>query len=836
MPFRTSKYQVRFLALAFLLGGWFCFLLGEKPQAAQIPAAKNRHLVQLAILPENIVLSGANSRQQVLITGHYSDGSLQDVTHSAKLRVDHSEQVKLSGSVLQGLADGAATLITESEGKTASIKIQVKNATVTPPLSFRNEVMAVLSKTGCNAGTCHGNFNGKNGFRLSLRGQDPDFDLDSLTRDTSGRRLNVFDPPSSLFLQKPTGQLPHEGGVRFATDSPDYTILHRWIQNGAKPDPAGTPKLKALQVYPKDRVLLHGADQQQLLVQATFDDGSVRDVTHLAVYEPSAPMVTVSPHGLVTAEKSGQVTIVVRYLHLQVPSRLAFVPDRPEFAWKAVPANNYIDKHIFQRLKELQIEPSKLADDATFLRRAYLDLCGMLPSVKETKTFLTDPDPNKRDKLINALLDRPEYADFWAMKWADLLRNEEKAVDAKGVKHFQKWIRQQVSDDRPLDQFVHNLLTARGSTYENPAANYYRTNLDPQKAAETTAQLFLGVRIACAKCHNHPFDQWTQQDYHGISAFFARVKTYMVSNTRKDKLDKHELNGEMVVWMDREGEVPNPQTGEPMPPRLPGGKLPKLAADGDRLKVLADWVTAKENPFFAKNLANRIWYHLMGRGLVEPVDDFRASNPASHEALLAELANDLATHQYSQKHLIRTIMNSRAYQLSYRPTSTNKEDEINFSHVQPRMLSAEQLLDAICQVTEVPEQFKNLPVGTRAVQLPGVAGAPKFLKIFGRPDRLLACECERQTGATISQAFTMIGSDAIHSKIQQSPLIETLLQKNASNQEITTTFYLSALARYPTANEVKIANNYLNKTANRREGMEDLLWAVLSTKEFLLRR
>jgi hypothetical protein len=787
-------------------------------------------------LPEEIILTGANSRQQLLITGHYSDGSVADLTHTAQLRADVPNLVKLDGSVVYGLADGPTTITAASAGKEVSVKVQIKNAKITPPLSFRNEVMAVLSKTGCNAGTCHGNFNGKNGFRLSLRGEDPDFDLVSLTRDTHGRRLNVYDPSSSLLLQKPTGQLPHEGGVRFATDAPDYEILHRWIKLGASPDPAGTPKLKKLDVFPGDRVLLHGADQQQLLVRAWFDDGTVRDVTHLAVYEPSAPLVTVSPQGLVSAEKSGQVTIVVRYLHLQAPVRLAFVPERRDFAWKDVPANNYIDQHIFQRLKELQIEPAELCDDATFLRRAYLDLCGVLPTVKEAKAFLADTDPGKRARLIAQLLERPEYADFWTMKWADLLRNEEKAVDAKGVRHFQKWIRQWVEDDRPLDQFAHELLTAQGSTYENPAANYYRTNLNPQKAAETTAQLFLGVRIACAKCHNHPFDQWTQQDYHGMSAFFARVKTYMVSNTRKDKLDKHELNGEMIVWTDREGEVPNPQTGEPMPPRLPGGVLPKLTSEGDRLQALADWVTSPNNPWFTKNLANRIWYHLMGRGLVEPVDDFRASNPASHEQLLAELAKDLAAHGYSQKHLIRTIMTSRAYQLSYRPTATNKDDEINFSHAQPRMLSAEQLLDAICQVTQVPEEFKGHPPGTRATQLPGVSGAPRFLKIFGRPDRLLACECERQTGATLSQAFAMISSDAIHGKIQQSPLVERMVKGNASNEQIVTEFYLAALSRYPTANEIKVGNAYLSKNANRREAVEDLLWAVLSTKEFLLRR
>jgi hypothetical protein len=819
-----------------VVGLGFALTDAQTPPTPQAPVpTQTRQLVSLTVFPDKVLLSGAGARQQLQITGHFSDGSLQDLTHSANLKVA-DPILKIQGGVLYGLADGKTNVMVTSAGRQATVPVQVKNAAVTPPLSFRNDVMAVFSKAGCNAGTCHGNFNGKNGFRLSLRGEDPDFDFLSLTHDTHGRRLNVYDPPASLLLQKPTGQLPHEGSVRFGPDSADYATLKRWIAEGAKPDPAATPKLKSLEVTPSDRVLLHGADEQQLVVRASFDDGSVRDVTHLAVYEPSAPMVTVSPTGLVTAQKSGQVTVVVRYLHLQVPSRLAFRPEHAEFTWKDVPAFNFIDPLIFQRLKELQIEPSGLADEATFLRRAFLDVCGILPTMKETQAYLADKSPDKRAKLIDQLLERPEYADFWTQKWADLLRNEEKAVDAKGVKHFQLWIHQAVSDDRPLDQFVHELLTARGSTYENPAANYYRTNLNPQKAAETTAQVFLGVRLACAKCHNHPFDKWKQSDYHGLSAFFARVKTYMVSNNRKDNLDKHELNGEMIVWMDREGEVPDPQTGEPMPPRLPGGQLPKIAPDGDRLKVLADWLTAKDNPYFAKNLANRIWYHLLGRGLVDPVDDVRASNPASHETLLDALAKELVEHNFSQKHLIRTIMMSRTYQLSYRPTATNKDDEINYSHSVPRMLTAEQLLDAICQVTEVPESFPGQPLGTHAAQLPGVAGAPKFLKIFGRPDRLLACECERQTGATLTQAFTMISSAAIHGKIQQSPLIDRLLKQNASNEQIAATFYLAALCRYPSAKELQIADTYLNKTANRREAVEDLLWAVLSTKEFLLRR
>ncbi len=470
------------------------------------------------------------------------------------------------------------------------------------------------------------------------------------------------------------------------------------------------------------------------------------------------------------------------------------------------------------------------------MRRAYLDVCGQLPTIQEATTYLKSNEPNKREKLIDSLLERPEYADFWALKWADLLRVEEKAVDVNGVKYFHRWIRKSIADNKPLDQFARELVTGRGSTYKNPPANYYRTNLKPQLAAETTARLFMGVRIACAKCHNHPFDRWTQEDYFGLSACFARIETKMVKNKRRDKLDKHELNGEMLVSIGKKGEVSHPKTGKNMPPLLPNGNVANVKKHGDRPKALAAWLTTKNNPYFARVMANRIWYHLMGRGLVEPVDDFRVSNPASHEKLLDELAADFVKHKFDQKYLIRRIMNTRAYQLSSKTTETNQDDEINFSHVHPRLLSAEQLLDAISQVTEVPENFKGHPKGTRAVQLPGVLGAPKFLQVFGRPDRLLACECERQSTTTLNQAFQMISGDMIIRKVNESPRVRRLIQKKADAKTIITEFYLAALSRYPTQRELEAISQRMRTATNLERTTEDLLWAVLNTKEFLLRR
>jgi hypothetical protein len=792
-------------------------------------------LVRLSLEPADVVLSGAGARQQLLVTGYYADGSVRDLTGAATFTTDRPDRVSLHQGAVHAGADGEALVSAHVADRDAVLRVRVRDFGRVRPLSFRNDVMAVLSKAGCNAGTCHGNFNGKNGFRLSLRGEDSAFDLDSLARDTQGRRVCPLDPAASLVLRKPTGQVPHEGGVRFARESHEYNTLRRWIAEGLRPDPPDAPRLTRLEVLPRQRVLLHGETRQQLVARASFSDGTVRDVTDQAVYEPSADTVRVSPQGLVTADKAGEVTLVVRYLDRRVPCRLAFVPERPGFRWQPVPVNNYIDEHVFARLRVLQVQPSDLADDAAFLRRAYLDVCGVLPTPAEVRAFLADADPHRRARLVDRLLERPEYADYWSLKWADLLRNEEKAVDARGVRHFQRWLRQNVAADKPLDEFARELLTARGSTYEHPEANYYRTNLEPQKAAETTAQLFLGVRLACARCHNHPFDRWTQDDYYGLSAFFARLRTRMVDNKRTDKFDKHELRGDMIVYLDRTGEVRHPRTGAAMPPRVPDGKLPP-GADGDRPAALARWLTAPDNPYFGRVMANRIWYHLLGRGVVEPVDDFRESNPPVSEPLLDALARDLAGHRFSQKHLIRTILASRTYQLSSRPTPSNRDDEAGFSHVQPRLLPAEALLDAVSQVTGVPERFAGFPAGTRAAQLPGVAGAPGFLKVFGRPDRLLACECERQNGTTLGQAFQMITGETITRKVAQSPVVAELLLRHASDEEIVTELYLAALSRYPTPRELHAITPRLAAAADRRRAVEDLLWAVLNTKEFLLRR
>ena len=724
------------------------------------------------------------------------------------------------------------------------------------PISFRHDVMAVLSKGGCNQGTCHGNLNGKNGFKLSLRGDDPAWDFHALTRDTLARRTNPQEPARSLILLKATAALPHEGGRRFGADSPEYRILLRWIAKGLPPDDPGTPHLARLEVTPAQQVLVEPVEGVQLRVWATFSDGTRRDLTRLAVYEPTDTVVKVTPEGLAQRQQMGEAAVLVRYLDQRAVARLAFVPARPPVSATAVAQawggcvpreGDTIDRHVARKLETLRLLPSPLCSDGVFLRRAYLDLLGILPTAHEARAFLKDARADKRPRLVDRLLERPEFADFWAQKWADVLRNEEKVLDRKGVQIFYQWIRQNLAEDRPLNEFAHDLIAGRGSTYSKPAANFYRALRDPQARAEAVGQVFLGLRLQCARCHNHPFDRWSQDDYHSLAAFFARVQYQIVENRRRDRLDKHEFDGEQVVWFDRESEVLHPRTGEVVRPRFLGGPDLTLAPGGDRLQALADWVAAPDNPFFARAQANRIWFHLMGRGIVEPIDDFRASNPPANERLLEGLTQDFAAHGYRLRHTIRTIMDSRTYQSASHPTESNRDDEANFSHNLVRPLQAEQLLDAMAQVTEVPVKFAGYPLGMRAGQLPAmhVARPPdeapgageQFLKLYGKPERLLTCECERSADTTLGQAFQLLSGDLINRMVSDpNNRLGRLLAVGKTDPEIIEELYLAALGRFPRETETSGAIALIQQARDRRAALEDVLWALLNAKEFLFRQ
>lgn len=729
-------------------------------------------------------------------------------------------------------------------------------------ISFRNDVMAVLSKAGCNMGVCHGNKNGKAGFKLSLRGQNPAFDYEILSRDLSGRRTNPMDPERSLILLKPTMQVPHEGGRRFDVDSKEYRILRRWIAAGLPTDGADTPHVKQLSVTPTERIAFDPVEDFPIQVEATFSDGKTIDVTDLAVYETSNQLISVSNDGVVSRNNMGESTFTVRFLEQQVPVRVAFLPARPDFQWRGPEPANFIDEQIFAKLEKLRINPSEVCDGVVFMRRAYLDLLGILPTADESRAFIADTNSNKRSELIDRLLDRPEFADFWAQKWSDLLRNEEKTLDRKGVQNFYSWIRLGIAKNKPLDQFVQELIASRGSTYAFPEANYYRAMRDPLMRAESTAQLFLGIRLQCAKCHNHPFDVWTQDDYYGWANLFSRVEYEVLENRRRDRNDNHEFAGEQVVYMLPKGEVEHPSTGKPVHPRLLGAEGTEVSDEADRLFQLAEWIAGPDNPRFAESQVNRIWFNLMGRGIVDPIDDFRSTNPATHPQLLESLAADFVNHGFDRRQLIRTIMNSKAYQLSSIPNESNAVDTDNYSHALPRRLTAEQLCDAISQAAGTPIAFNGYPLGIRAGEIPGVravrfrdespSSGDQFLTLFGKPPRLESCECERSDESTLSQAFQLISGPFVNELLTaEDNRIEQLLDAEKTHAEIVDELYWTCLSRPPSQRELEgmvahlaaagssaaaQASEITSASAAQRRALEDIVWGLLNSNEFVLRR
>lgn len=713
--------------------------------------------------------------------------------------------------------------------------------------SFRRDVMAVLSKAGCNQGTCHGNANGKGGFKLSLRGEDPAWDYRALTRDVTSRRINPIDPARSLLVEKPLLQVPHDGGGRFRSGSPEFEILTRWIAAGAHDD--GDAVVTSMHIEPREAVVGRPDQEVPLRVTATFAGGETRDVTRWAVYEPSQPIVEISPEGVVRGTVPGEVTIAVRYLNQQAPVRLAFLAPR-EVAWSAPERRNPIDDFVFAKLEALRIPPSAVCDDVTFLRRAFLDLVGLLPTAEDAREFVASTSPDKRAHLVDELLDRPEFAETWAMKWSDLLRSEEKTLDRKGVENLHAWLCVQLANDARWNDLARDLLSARGSTYVNPAANYYRALRDPFVRAETTAQVFLGVRLQCAKCHSHPFDRWTQNDYYAWTNAFARVDYKIRENNRRDSNDSHEFDGEQIVYMKPAGDVKDPRTGQPRSPRMLDPAEAPLAEDTDRLEELAEWVVSPTNPYFAKAQANRVWFHLMGRGLVDPIDDFRITNPASHPELLDWLAAEFAAREYRLKPLIRLIMNSTTYQLDSATREENADDELNYSHAVPRRLTAESLSDALAQVLDVRVGFKGYPNDVRAGQLPGVgpmrsrdgglSQADRFLRTFGKPPRLQSCECERVASPTLAQTFQLVSGPLMDDLLtQRDNRIGIGLREGRSDSDLVRELYWAILSREPTPAEFEAASARISQTDGeraRRDRFEDLAWALVNSNEFLFRR
>ncbi len=782
----------------------------------------------IEVTPARSTLVGSRATRQLLAA---SVGSAPiDLTRAVEwISLDPAVAVVAPNGQVTPRGDGVASIVALGpSGFEGRATVEVSGMKTPGRVSYRNDVMAAFSQANCNMGACHGTPTGKGGFRLSLRGYLPDQDFASVTREVSGRRIDIMAADTSLMLTKPLGTVPHEGGMRLTRGSKSFEVIRNWIAEGARDDPAASKPVR-LEISPGTRLLENPARTQQTAVVATYADGSTRDVTPLCYYSSSAPTIAdVDADGFVAFKMPGEVAVIAHYLGLVATVRLTHLVEVPGFLASTVPATETpIDRAVFDKLNRMRVEPSPACTDTEFARRAALDILGTLPPPDDVRAFLADTAPDKRIKLVDSLLNRPEFADFWALKFADILRVNGRVIETKGTLAFHRWIKAQLESEVPLDQFVRSLLTADGSSLQNPAANYYRISRDPESSTEATAQLFLGVRIQCAKCHNHPFERWTQDDYYGFAAFFARIKRKPGS-----------LPTDEVVFTASTGEVKQPRTGTPMPPKALGGPTFADAPKDplDRREALATWLTSADNPFFAKSLANRIWFHLMGRGVVEPVDDFRESNPASNDELLNVLAAELTTSGFQLKPLIRAIATSRAYGLSAQPHGGNAADTMYFSHAFARLLPAEVLLDAISTVTDTATPFDNLPKGTRAVQIPDGRTENTFLKTFGRPARELACECERETDSNLSQALQLIGGATLNGKLRDDAgRMARLAASPLDPPAIARDLYWHALSREATPGEILAATRHFAATPDRRQATEDLAWAIINSKEFLFR-
>ena len=783
---------------------------------------------KLEIAPGNVALKGRRDTAQMIASGTMANAQRADFTRAVAWTSSDDKIVKVAKSgQLVPAGDGKATITADlGGGLTAKAEVTVTGMNEPDPVSFRNDVIPAFSQANCNMGACHGTPTGKGGFKLSLRGYLPDDDIKTLTREAGGRRIDIFAPDASLVLTKPLGEVAHEGGLRLSRGTKSHEFIRDWIAEGGKDDPQAS-KAMVLEMLPEHRVLHEPFTTQQVAVRVKYADNTTRDVTPLAYYSSSAPEIAdVDANGFVTFKSPGEAAIIAHYQDLVAIVRLTHLVEVPGFKPAEVPTDSLVDAAVFAKLNRMRIAPSEPCTDEEFVRRAYLDIIGVLPSVDERAAFLADKSTNRRAKLIDSLLTRDEFYDYWTLKLAEVLRSNARLIQLKGTNVFQRWIRESLQADKPLDQFVRELLTADGSTFKNPAANYYRISRDPDSSVETTAQLFMGVRIQCAKCHNHPFERWTQDDYYGFAAFFSRVRQ-----------KKGLLPDEEIIYAVADGDVRQPRTGAVMKPKALGGPVYDDAATPEERRVrMAKWLTSPDNPFFAKSMVNRVWFHLMGRGIVEPVDDFRDSNPACNDELIDGLAAQFVKSNYSLKDLIRTIANSRTYQLSARSNQFNANDNIYFSHAATKLLPAEVLLDAISAFTSSPTQFPGLPNGVRATQLPDGKMENAFLKTFGRPARELACECERESDSNLSQALQLIGGATVNGKLRDDKgRMAALAKSDKTPEAIVKELYLAALSRDPSPQEVEAAAKHIKDAKDRRMAVEDIGWVLINSKEFLFR-
>lgn len=775
----------------------------------------------LRVSPATIELNAFNPTQQLLVTAETANGKLVDVTRECELAIVDDGVAEHSGAVLRGLRDGTSQLTVGWSGKQAEVVVRVSNIFGTSPVHFVNDVMPVLTRHGCNSGGCHGKASGQNGFKLSVFGFDPETDFPAMTKESRGRRVFAGSPERSLLLLKASGRVPHGGGQRIRPDSADDLLLTRWIRQGMPWGDNSAPTLQSISVEPPERVARRKSSQQ-LQVTAQFSDGSLRDVTAKAAYSSNSPVIAdAEPGGLVhTGTVPGEAAITVNYMGQVAVSRLIIPLEDSTLPDVDAPAQNGIDPLVWAKLRRMGIAPSELCDDATFIRRVFVDTIGTLPKPSEVRAFLTDSSPDKRSRLIDSVLSRNEYADYWALKWADTLLVDRKQLGERGAFEFHHWLRSQMAMNRPYDEWVRELVTATGISGKYGPVNFYRALRTSDDAAKGISQAFLGIRLDCAQCHHHPFEKWGQDDFYGMAGVFNGLQFQKLQADRE------------LVFHAGYRDTRIPISNRQVVVRPPDG--PPVSTDAvDPRRELADWMTDAQNPWFARLLANRLWGHFLGRGIVEPVDDLRSTNPAVNEPLLAWLTSQVIGSGFDAKAVMRLIMNSRVYQLSSTSNATNGRDEQNFSHYMRRRLPAEVLLDAICEVTQVPETFPGLPAGTRSIETWDNRLPSYFLDTFGRSQRQSPCECGKSGAPTMGQALHLMNAPEIEAKIGAiTGRAAALAASDRSADEIVDEISLAAVGRLPNDKE-RTAARALFQSASRHTATQDVMWMVLNSYDFL---
>jgi Protein of unknown function (DUF1553)/Protein of unknown function (DUF1549)/Bacterial Ig-like domain (group 2) len=804
------------------------------------------HAADLRAYPAEIVIGGPNRTQQLVVVEEENGRAVRDLTSSAKFASSAEGVAKVDASgVVTGLKDGEAKVTVTAGGKSVAVPVKVSAG---GEWSFRNHVVPTLTRAGCNMGACHGALAGKGGMKLSLRGYDPESDWHVLTRQALGRRVDGAKPDASLLLTKATRTVAHGGGERFDDSSAHYKVLLDWITKGASGPKDADAELTKIEAFPPTMLIAPGAKNTfRVVVRATYANGAVEDVTRLARFGSTEENVArVSEDGTVTPAGTGEAAITVGFgtkvAALTVTAPFPNAVNADTFAKS--PRHNFVDEHTLKKLELLRLPPSEQCSDAEFVRRAYLDTCGILPKPDEVTKFVADADPRKRAKLIDALLEHPAFVDYWALKWSDLLLVSSRKLPQPAMWAFYRKVLHSVADNQPWDKFARDVLTATGSTLTNGGGNFFVIHKDTAELSESTALAFLGTSIGCAKCHNHPLEKWTQDQYWAFANLFARVG-----------LKNGDRAGEVLIQSKADGDALHPRTGKAVPPAPLDGK--PLAADSsaDRRAYFADWLTAPDNPLFARAAVNRVWRAYMGRGLVEAEDDLRDTNPASNRELLDALADDFVKHKFDLKHLMRTILNSAAYQRSSKPAKGNEADDRFGSRYLLRRLPCEVILDAYSDITGVPTPFDKLnsaagdstsptnsfPRGTRAVQVPDSLVTSRFLDAFGRPERVQTCACERTADASVAQALHLNNGHTLNDKLRdKSSVVSKWQEEKLTNAQIVDRAFLLALCRKPTPAEAKKFLDILAEAGadpqSRREAIEDFVWAVLTGREFLFNR